>query len=81
MNYEINQDSQEVHPEIGVRVTEISQEVITDNYEDFRKGGFSNWYGECMLETSYQKILDYRTFKNYFKQGLTPIQAVKKYFL
>ena len=69
------------HSAVGVTVTEISQEVITDNYEDFRVGGFGNWYGACICETSYQKKLDYRTFKNYFKQGLTPTQAVKKYLL
>ena len=65
------------HPEIGAKVTQISQEVVYDNFEI--------WYKECKKFQSecnfHHSLLTFSTFKNYFKQGLTPLQAVKKYFL
>lgn len=70
-------------PEVGVSVTEISQDVV--NLQDVRVGNYDEWYNECQaykkLTNNRTDFLPYGTFKNYHKAGLTPIQAVKKYFL
>ena len=60
------------HPEIGATVTEISQDVIV--------GNFAEWFRDC-IKLDNCRVLMYRTFKAYHKQGYTPKQAVNKYFL
>lgn len=73
----VTTSKQTQHPEIGAKVTTVSQEVVYDNFEE--------WYKECKKferECNFHHSLStFSTFKNYFKQGLTPLQAVKKYFL
>jgi hypothetical protein len=70
---QITEIAQTEHPEIGVTVTEVSQDIIVDNFEDFVKA--------CYQHTAYKKIMNFRTLRNYYNEGLTPIQAVKKYFI
>lgn len=61
------------HPEIGATVTEVSQEIIVVSFSDF--------VNACYEHTAYKKTMNYITLKTYYNEGLTPTQAVKKYFL
>ena len=61
------------HSAVGVTVTEISQEVIYAN--------FAEWFIACISLDNCRRPMSYRTFKGYYYEGLTPTQAVKKYFL
>ena len=65
--------AQAKHPEMGATITDISQEVFYAN--------FAEWFIACIRLDNCRRPMDYRTFKSYHHQGLTPIQAVKKYFL
>ena len=60
-------------PDVGVTVTEISQDIIPISFND--------WFRKCCKITSFPETLDYRVFKTYYNEDLTPSQAVKKYFL
>ena len=70
--------SQINHPKEGLRVTEISQEPLIS---------FDKWLVEC---EKVAKQLKYKSCKSmniqgilrtYYKANLTPVQAVKKYFI
>lgn len=64
-------------PDGSVRVTEVSQDVIMQD--------FSKWLDELERLASQEdhiiSIAAYRTLKKYHKKGLTPIQAFKKIIL
>ena len=61
------------HPEIGATITEISQDIVYAN--------FANWFIACIRLDNCRRPMDFRTFKGYYYQDLTPKQAVNKYFL
>lgn len=73
MTYQITEISQQSHPEIGVKATEINQEIVIVTFDEFQK--------ECYRLTDYKKTMNFRTLKTYYFQGLSPVQAVKKYSL
>jgi fructose-1-phosphate kinase PfkB-like protein len=74
MTYQITQIQQTEYPEIGTKVTEVSQDVIKEN--------FSSWLNKCdTLAKSGNYIISigaYRKLRKYYKAELTPIQAVTK---
>ena len=84
MSYQITEISQQSHPEIGVRVTEISEDIIVGK-DKSSSGGFSQWLKEsqrlCKENNYYFSHNAFMQLRTYYKANLTPVQAVKKYFL
>jgi hypothetical protein len=58
---------------MATEVNEISQDIVEIKFEDFVKA--------CYQHTAYKKTMNYRTLRTYYKEGLSPLQAIKKYFL